>query len=710
MLDAGSAPRRIGGLTIFEDHADPLLFYVLPEIPRVVANPSPALSLLLFRGDQAGAMLHFESQLAPTQEQLDLVRDELTEQGQAPRLHRPDWRDGTVRVAGWLDADELGPVSLNVGTPSLIGDPSSIVAARLDQHGAALAEQALRGGDALPTVLLFQLEFLGLGGPLGIEAEADVQSIFDHFSVEGAAKAPFGKARLAKSWEELVNNGLIRLEVIDESGELEGRRAEALSRVGQELVSNMFTPMPPVQMPRVREDGTAPPYELSFRLVDRREELTTTARWSFRERAARRITHHAAASLIGILGDSPVDDHISYVDLGTPSREIVVRAEPELAELAIATLDVELRLEEPEAPPSEEPTDEPEATPEPEPAEEEAEFAVMLDPETLEATLALQRDPGQPLWYRVRARFDPERTRADDRQTEWTLAHGGLVVVSPRRLFPQRELTVVAGHLELDWLDHIEVVVQPPDPEEPPRSVMLSGEQRTGRASFPAAGEQPLTLTTHYRGREGEPSRSDEPFTVPASEELAVIDGPFGPSLRVLVARLPRPGLLSAVTEFELSHEDWTQTASVSFDDPSPTTATQTVVLRRLRDTPDEYRHRTTLIFDDGRTEVGTWASSDKPSLVIGADGPSAVHRTQVLVLGGGPNARGSFLIELVLSAGNVTTSALIEGDATQAELVLVAPEGSAAVLTVREITNTGHTHEQQFSPPPAMTVLPPKP
>ena len=45
MLDAGTAPRYVGGLTVFGDHADPRLGYVVAEVPRVRASPEPALSL-----------------------------------------------------------------------------------------------------------------------------------------------------------------------------------------------------------------------------------------------------------------------------------------------------------------------------------------------------------------------------------------------------------------------------------------------------------------------------------------------------------------------------------------------------------------------------------------------------------------------------------------------------------------------------------------
>lgn len=691
MLDAGTAPRSIGGVTVFADHADPELCYVVADVPRVRADPEPRLSLLLFRGPTEGALLQLETELGPTPAELDEVTRTLTTTlGRAPRLARPDWRAGTVSLAGWLQTEELRPLVLSLGTPSLVGDPSAMIAARLDRAAAALAERALRGGDALPTVVIYTLEFLGLAGPLGIEAEADLQAIHERLTLEGALNTPYGRARLAKTWEEFAKQNLIRLRVVDESGDVESRRAEALTRVGSELVATMLEPCPPAEAPPRLDDQPVAQLELSFRLTLRREALATTARWSFLERSARRITHHAAASLIGILGERPIASHVYYAELAPPSRELVVRAEPELPALGIAALEVDLRLG----------SDEGEGA-------AAVELAATLTPEAVEVRLPVERDPTLPLRFRVRARFDPTVTRAPARQTEWMPALGSAVVISARRLFPPRSLAVVAGYLPLDWLDHVEVVVQPPAVEEPPRSLVLSAAARSAHADFAAAGDGPLTVTTHYRGREGEPSLSELPRTLDVGEDLLVIDGPFGPSVDVLLVPLPLPGVISMVVELELRHEGWRHAKSAAWDLPDGTP--RRVALRRLRDMPGTYRHRTTRVRDDGRVEVTDWAESDARTLVVGAEGPVRVDRTEVVVLGGGPVGRGSLAIELVLTAGEASTRMLLEGTRDTAELVLVSPAGGPApVLVVREILADGRIHEQRFPAPPAVVVLTP--
>lgn len=692
MLDAGTAPRLIEGLTVFSDHADPRVFYVLTEVPRVPADPRPHLDLTLFRGEEAGALLELETTLAPTEEQLDAVTRALSQQGPAPRLARPDYRDGAVELAGWLQADELRPVRVAMGPPSLVGDPSSIVAARLDRHGAAMIEQALRQGDALPTSVIYRLEFLCMRGPLGIDVEADLHAVHDRLALEGALTTPIGSARLSKVWESMATDGTIRVEVLDESGDVEGSRAEAMTRVGEALTSKMLSAIP-ISASRDDDPDASGKWGLGFQLTSLRETIDATARWSFRERSVGRIVHHAAASLIGVLGDHSVDDHVTFVDLAIERSEIIVRVEPELSELGITALEVELWLG--DEPPNEETT--------PDESDERAAFAT-LEPEHTEVTIPVRHDPATPRWYRVRARFDPLRTRSADRQTPWQEAVGSSVVLSARRLFPPRSLTVMTGRVELDWLEGIDVEVKAPDPLEPARTVRLDDQTRDARVDFMAPGEGPLTVTARYRGKTDEPSLDEPPRAIEAGDDLLLLDGPFAPSVRVLVVPLPLAGTLSISTELELVHEGWERARSVAWD--LPDTDPRTVALRRPRGAEARYRHRTTTIFEDGRMDVSEWVESDDPALVVGAQGDVRVHRVEVYAPGG-PQAAGSLTMELVLTAGDDQTSALLEGTQDLAELVLVTPvDAPTPVLTVEEILLTGEMRRGELVDPPEHTVL----
>ena len=683
MIDAGRAPQRIGGLTVFFDHADDDRRYVLAEVPRLVLDPEPQLSLLLFRGDDnRGGLLQLASVLAPTDEELETIEEELRATGRMPTLARPAWRSGAVRVAGWLEADALAPLVLSVGSTSLIGDPVAVIAARLDEAGAALADAALRG-NALPTVLIFELETLGLSGPLGVEAEADLQAMHDRLTAEGALTTPYGRARIAKTWEEFERENLIRIRVIDESGEVESRRAEAMRRIGQDLVGTMFSPFPPPERPQQLDDETVAPLELSFRLTMRREELATTSRWSFLERRAVPIRHYAAASLIGLLGDRAASDHIGFADLTEETGEVIVRVEPELASLAIAAVEVDLRQT----------------------ADDEASHTVTLTPELTEQRLTVEHRPTTPLMYRVRARFDPEKTRAEDHESDWMEASGGLIVVSARRLFPPRMITVIAGRVEFGWLDHVEVAIEAPD--EPQRSLVLNGDTRNADAFFPGLEDRPLVMTTHWRGLPGEPSRSDPEVEIDG--DIVVLDSPFGDSIEVLVVPLPLSTVMEIVVELRTESDEFQHSKNLSWGGSD--LAPKRVGLRRLVGGPHHYSHRIVLIHQDGRVEDNPWTDSIEPTLVIGADEPVVVHQTEIVLLGGGPAGRGSLAVELVLESGDSRARKLLENDDDSAELVLVCPENAPTpVLVAREFLNTGEVRETRWEDPETLVVVPPAP
>lgn len=684
MLDAGRAPAFRRGLTMFFDHADPGVVYVAPDVPRLVADPEPQLSLFVFRGDVGnGALLQLQVELAPSPEQLAAARRELAEAGQfgndgAPvLLARPSWRAGSVKLYGFLEDRALRPRVLAVGEPSLLGDPNVVIAARLDADAAALAEASLRG-NALPTSIAFELETLGLAGPLGIAIEADLQAIHDRLSIGGALTTPYGAAKIKATWEELAKENLIRIEVLDESGELETNRAEAMRRVGEQLVMEMLTSELPAEAPPQLDDRPVAPIELSFRLTMRREELATSKRWSFHERRAVPVRYAAAASLIDLLGERDPTAFIRELDLATRRRSVLVRAEPELAALGLAALEVDVRVGE----------------------RDETLRSVVLTDQAPGVELELERDGFTPLAFRTRARFDPTLTRATDRSTEWERVDGSVVSVSARRLFPPRTSTFAIGRAELDWLEGVEVSVSAPP--EPMRRLVLDAGHRTAELSLPGAGDAPVGYTVTWRGKPDEPSATDPPRD--ASDEVMVLDAPFGDSMHVLCVPLPRE-LATLTVELRSEHEDFVHTRTLAWDgdDRTPRTAD----LRRLAAGPRSYRWREVAVALDGSVRTGDWIRSDDPTLVLGGEG-FVVASCDVHAFGG-PSGRGSVAIALTLRTGEYASSALLEAEAEHARLVLAHPGATPApTLLVEEFMPDGSVRRQTVDPIEPIIVLRP--
>lgn len=681
MLDAGRAPERLGALTLFHDHADARRRYLLPDAPRLAldAQQVPQLSLLLFRSQDSGALLQFEATLAPRAADLAAAERALVAQGVAqPRLLRPDWRGGSVQLAGWLQGEALAPLALSLGPPSLVGDPGAVACTRLDAQAAALAQAALRG-DALPTVLIFELDFLGLAGPLGLTVEADVQALHERLAAEGALTTPWGRARLAMAWEQAAREQLIRVRIVDESGDLEGQRAEAMRRIGEMLVARMFSPLPPPEAPPLLDNQVVAPVELSFRLSARRESLEATARWDFTERRAVSIRHHAAASLIGLLGGRPAEAHIRFADLADESAEVVLRVEPELQRLGIAALEVQWR----------------------EAGDEATVHAAVLTDAEPQARFPLSAPPG-PLQWRARARFDPAMTRAVERDSGLQAAEGRLIIVSARQLFPPRTLGVMLGRAELDWLDHVELRIEAPG--EPPRTLLLDADTHCVQAFFAAADEGPLSVSAQWRGRGDEPEAALPPREV--RDELLVLDSPFGDSIDLLLVPLPLAGVSLLSVELRTADGELAQHRSVEW--AWPDRAPRQIALRRLAGRPARCALRVLQVAEDGQVQAQPWTETDATTLVIGATGPMDVRRVQVVLLGG-LAGRGALAAELALECAGQRASEVLEGERDNATLALAVPESAPpATLVLREVLASGAERETRWTDPPELYVLPP--
>ena len=421
------------------------------------------------------------------------------------------------------------------------------------------------------------------------------------------------------------------------------------------------------------------PLELSFRLTIGREEVSNNARWDFRERRATLIRHYAAASLIDLLGDRAPSDHIHFADLTEPRHALVVRAEPELTALGLTAVEVDIRA-----------------------AGSTAISRTLLLTDAAPETRLTLDGPAVPMQFRVRAHVDPMRSGGKDQESAWLDSPGGVIPISARRLFPPRIFTVIAGQVEFDWLDHVEVAVQAPG--EPSRALMLSSDVRSADAFFPSAGGRALSVVVHWRGLRDEPTLSDPPRQV--ADDILILDSPFGDSINVLVVPLPLQGIATVVVELRAPLSDVLRTKTVSWDAPDRTP--KYVGLRRLADSPRRYGHRIQLIREDGTIDQKPWVESEATTLIVPSSDGLAVRTAEVVVLGGGPAGRGSFAIELALESGTDRVTDVIEGDRDTAMLVLVLPpHAPPPALTMREHMNSGEVRDERWDNPATLTVVP---
>lgn len=682
MLDLSTPPVLVAGLSAFRDHAETDLLRLLPDRVRVADEVEPLLSLVLYRTgvddpDRGGGLIQLEVELAPTAAQVHQLRSTLPAQERPWRLVPPDWVGGQARLVGWLSPQDgaLQPLELASARPSLAGWPRVLIAALLDAPAASLAVGALRG-DALPTGVVLALELQGLAGRLDVVAEADLAAVHERLTAAGALTTPVARATLSATWEELLRDQAVRIQVLDASGDVESRRAEAVRRIGEDLTSRLLTPVLPPEAPPLLADGTVAPVELSFRLTTRREELATTTRWEWTERRATTFTHYASAMLTDLLAGRDPLEVITRLDLGDrdeqPLRLVLLGSAPAAGLLAV---EVEVAR-----------------------AGRASTDIVVLTPADPEALLDL--DPGEGVRYRFRPRFDPALTRRPEEPTAWhELGRDWVLPVDPGRLFPPRRLrvlTVGAFH---------DAVVTLSAPGDAPHTVSLDPGTPSTELVVPDAQDTPLEIVTRWRGWPG-----GVPVTVTTSgitEDQVFLRSPFDEPTEVTFLPVFEDGVVAITVEVLPGPGSWA----------SPTTATWEADQRDPVDV--EVRHRTgtatglpyrvTVVRADGATTTELPAAQGS-FVVVGSDRAveRRLHRVGS-VLGGA--ARGqALLLELHATAGDLTEVVLVDDDRPGVVLELVVPEGATPTdLLVRAHLPSGELQVTDIAAIGTTTLLPPE-
>ncbi len=195
MIDLARPALHAAGVTVFPDHADPTLFHYLPDAPRLRLKPdgTPELLLLKYKLDPS---LHSVLGAGVLSFTVDLNVDDATIQQLTGRIARqfsvdkpvlsPVLADsGSVQLMAFDkpsdDPNGLIAKFLGAAAPSLYGDEAATFMVVLQQEGAVLVEQALRGGAALPIGVVYSLEVLGLRPAIRATITAKWQDIYDYY-------------------------------------------------------------------------------------------------------------------------------------------------------------------------------------------------------------------------------------------------------------------------------------------------------------------------------------------------------------------------------------------------------------------------------------------------------------------------------------------------------------------------------------------------
>lgn len=267
MLLLGSKSITVDGIQVFPDHADPNQFWYLPgpvALARRLPDRRAAFTFIKYKpaavsgGAKGGGFAMFETalRLDPAIERRILGKLSAIARG-TPRLAAVPFDEGTVRCvalnlegSGGTTAEPAGPGSfaavekvLGATSPSLAGDNNAAFSLTLSQEGAIILEKAFEQGTT-PVGVIYELKYSGMRPALNVKITAHLERVYEQFSADLEAQVYFMSAGIEAGFEKLVQDGAIKIEVTDFTGEDDEKEKEkwALDFFKEKLLSEWFTP------------------------------------------------------------------------------------------------------------------------------------------------------------------------------------------------------------------------------------------------------------------------------------------------------------------------------------------------------------------------------------------------------------------------------------------------------------------------------------
>jgi hypothetical protein len=249
MIYLNSQYYLIDGVSLLPDHADPLLWYRLPMMPRLNTSKDasgadmPAIQLIEYVGAAgAGGFIDFDVNIGLEPDVEQSVKQKLQQQAHLsdlPKLSQVPFVDGSVRLL-ILGTDTGAPATPQSGgsgattpatapasgsprfvikaegaaKPSLIGDNQATFSVQLDQYGATILEQALKEDAViLPMAVIYALDFVALRPAFNVHLHIDWDRVQTYMDQTFHAGILFFSSDIEKEIDKLIENRVITIDV-----------------------------------------------------------------------------------------------------------------------------------------------------------------------------------------------------------------------------------------------------------------------------------------------------------------------------------------------------------------------------------------------------------------------------------------------------------------------------------------------------------------
>jgi hypothetical protein len=248
-------PTEAGELTLFPDLNDQNLYYYLPDKVKLAVdkNGRPQFSFLRYvqnvrtgskeealREGEGGGIVHAVVSLEVSDEQLKDAERDLQQKYPEATIKGPIiYKSGKFGLISTFKEEngEFSKRVLGLGNAPILEGHKAAISLRLTKLGAKILWESFQ--TATPDITFsFAMDLSGYRLPVSAKLEANFDKIYDHKAFGVGAAYKYLGAEIAFAFDELRQNGAIKLEQVGSDKDME----KLISMAYNKLMDYMFTP------------------------------------------------------------------------------------------------------------------------------------------------------------------------------------------------------------------------------------------------------------------------------------------------------------------------------------------------------------------------------------------------------------------------------------------------------------------------------------
>jgi len=231
---------EINGIQLLQDSEDENKYYYLPQYPKIATTETGDLEFMFMKyiggeKEDNGGLFHTLIQFDLPQELIAAIEEELksknsraTIAGTVPMFQTAD-KDGEsalakFKVVSSILEDKNGEKAFTKtyetsGHAPLLKGSKAAIAAKLNQHGATLLWESMRGAASDVSVMVsgyYEAKVQAYGAIIS----AEVNTVYEHFSKLKNEQQNFTRDQVRKVTDELIQNQTFTVDVFDRSESL----------------------------------------------------------------------------------------------------------------------------------------------------------------------------------------------------------------------------------------------------------------------------------------------------------------------------------------------------------------------------------------------------------------------------------------------------------------------------------------------------------